>query len=88
MRMLKPGGKLLISDYCRAPQAPSPGFAAYIQQRGYDLHPVKDYASMLQGAGFVDVVGEDRTWQVLAEPQPPNFLPFHCCQAGCHGSEC
>lgn len=64
MKMLKPGGKLLISDYCRAPQAPSEGFAAYIKQRGYDLHPVADYAAMLQAAGFVEVVGEDRTWQV------------------------
>lgn len=63
MKMLKPGGKLLISDYCRAPQAPSEGFAAYIKQRGYDLHPVADYAAMLQAAGFVEVVGEDRTWQ-------------------------
>ena len=64
MRMLRPGGKLLISDYCRAPEAPSSGFAAYIKQRGYDLHSVAAYAGMLQQAGFVDVKGEDRTWQV------------------------
>ncbi|KAK9800739.1 hypothetical protein WJX73_003088 [Symbiochloris irregularis] len=63
LRMLKPGGKLLISDYCRSPKAPSPGFAAYIKQRGYDLHSVKDYGSMLEGAGFVEVQAEDRTWQ-------------------------
>ena len=62
--MLKPGGKLLISDYCRSPQQPSPGFATYIKQRGYDLHSVAAYAGMLQDAGFVEVNGEDRTWQV------------------------
>lgn len=61
--MLKPGGKLLISDYCRAPGTPSDAFAAYIAQRGYDLHSVDDYGSMLTKAGFVDVKAEDRTWQ-------------------------
>lgn len=60
---LKPGGRLLISDYCRAPGQPSEEFAGYISQRGYDLHSVEDYGKMIQGAGFTDVAAEDRTWQ-------------------------
>ena len=64
MAALKPGGRLLISDYCRAPDQPSPTFAAYIAQRGYDLHSVASYGEMLQQAGFEGVHAEDRTWQV------------------------
>lgn len=36
--MLRPGGRLLISDYCRKAGAVSAGFEKYIKQRGYDLH--------------------------------------------------
>ncbi|NP_001414863.1 phosphoethanolamine N-methyltransferase 1 isoform 2 [Triticum aestivum] len=64
-KWLKPGGKVLISDYCRSPGTPSEEFAAYIKQRGYDLHDVKTYGKMLEDAGFHDVVAEDRTDQFL-----------------------
>jgi phosphoethanolamine N-methyltransferase len=64
-KWLKPGGRVLISDYCRAPSTPSEEFAAYIQQRGYDLHSVQAYGQMLQAAGFIDVVAEDRTDQFV-----------------------
>ncbi|KAK9826761.1 hypothetical protein WJX81_007185 [Elliptochloris bilobata] len=66
LRLLAPGGRLLISDYCRAPAAPSAEFGAYIAQRGYDLHSVDAYGAMLEAAGFEDVVAEDRTWQFEA----------------------
>jgi phosphoethanolamine N-methyltransferase len=66
LRVLKPGGKLLISDYARAPEEPSEEFAAYIAGRGYDLHSVAAYGRMLEAAGFADVVAEDRTWQFEA----------------------
>ncbi|XP_020105681.1 phosphoethanolamine N-methyltransferase 1-like [Ananas comosus] len=62
---LKPGGKLLISDYCKSSGAPSEEFAEYIKQRGYDLHDVKAYGQMLEESGFRDVVAEDRTDQFL-----------------------
>jgi SAM-dependent methyltransferase len=45
-KWLKPGGKVLISDYCRNPGKPSEEFAAYIKQRGYDLHDVKTYGKV------------------------------------------
>ncbi|GJM93469.1 hypothetical protein PR202_ga10027 [Eleusine coracana subsp. coracana] len=64
-KWLKPGGKVLISDYCRCPGKPSEEFAAYIKQRGYDLHDVEAYGQMLKNAGFRDVIAEDRTDQFL-----------------------
>lgn len=45
-KWLKPGGRVLISDYCKAPSTPSEDFAAYIKQRGYDLHSVQEYGQV------------------------------------------
>ncbi|XP_031404514.1 phosphoethanolamine N-methyltransferase 1-like [Punica granatum] len=64
-KWLKPGGKVLISDYCRSPGTPSPDFAAYIKQRGYDLHDVEAYGQMLRDAGFSEVIAENRTDQFM-----------------------
>ncbi|KAG6745769.1 hypothetical protein POTOM_050276 [Populus tomentosa] len=64
-KWLKPGGKVLISDYCKCAGTPSPEFAEYIKQRGYDLHDVKAYGQMLRDAGFDEVVAEDRTDQFI-----------------------
>ena len=36
-------------------------FASYIRQRHYALCTVAEYASLLQQAGFADVIAEDRT---------------------------
>lgn len=47
----------------------------YIKQRGYDLHSVEQYGALLEGAGFVDVIAEDRTWQV-SFPIPSFFSEF------------
>ena len=69
--MLKPGGRLLITDYCRSSVEPSSSFAAYISQRGYHLHPVEEYGNLLSEAGFYDVKAEDRTWQVLTDSSSP-----------------
>ncbi|MBA0593754.1 hypothetical protein Gorai_010686 [Gossypium raimondii] len=64
-KWLKPGGKVLISDYCKSAGASSPEFAEYIKQRGYDLHDVKAYGQMLTDAGFDQVIAEDRTDQFI-----------------------
>ncbi|KAE8676143.1 Phosphoethanolamine N-methyltransferase [Hibiscus syriacus] len=64
-KWLKPGGKLLITDYCKSSKTPSAEFAEYIKQRGYDLHDVKSYEQMLKDAGFDVVIAEDRTNQFI-----------------------
>ncbi|KAA8542823.1 hypothetical protein F0562_023975 [Nyssa sinensis] len=64
-KWLKPGGKVLISDYCKNAGPPSLEFAGYIKQRGYDLHDVKAYGQMLRDAGFDEVIAEDRTDQFI-----------------------
>lgn len=64
-KWLKPGGKVLISDYCKRAGPPSPEFAEYIKQRGYDLHDVESYGQMLRDARFDEVIAEDRTDQFM-----------------------
>jgi len=56
---LKPGGKFLITDYCKGDQEHSEEFKLYVQNRDYKLHTVKEYHKILQQAGFVDVEGVD-----------------------------
>jgi predicted methyltransferase len=67
-RWLKPGGKLLVTDYCQPAAAagfsPSPGFAAYIAKHRYSLLSVDAYAQQLAAAGFADVEAEDCTAEV------------------------
>ncbi|CAI9113675.1 OLC1v1014322C4 [Oldenlandia corymbosa var. corymbosa] len=64
-KWLKPGGRVLISDYCKKAGTPSEDFAQYIKQRGYDLHDVQAYGQMLRDAGFDEVIAEDRTDQFM-----------------------
>lgn len=64
-RCLQPGGKLLFTDYCCGAGEKSDEFADYIQQRQYALCTVAEYASLLQQAGFVSVLAEDRTVQFI-----------------------
>jgi phosphoethanolamine N-methyltransferase len=60
-KFLKPGGKLMITDYCRSEGEATEDFKAYIEQRGYDLHSPSQYGKMIESAGFVDVVATDAT---------------------------
>jgi phosphoethanolamine N-methyltransferase len=66
---LKPGGRLLISDYCRGEDNEthrlSEEFKEYVSQRGYHLHTVNEYGDLISQAGFSDVQAEDRTWQFV-----------------------
>ncbi|GLJ09388.1 hypothetical protein SUGI_0108210 [Cryptomeria japonica] len=64
-KWLKPGGRLLISDYCKARGTASTEFQEYIKQRGYDLHDVEAYGQIIKDSGFCDVVAEDRTNQFI-----------------------
>ncbi|XP_034086681.1 phosphoethanolamine N-methyltransferase 3-like isoform X1 [Gymnodraco acuticeps] len=62
---LKPGGKLLISDYCCGEKSWTPAFQAYVKQRGYVLHTPSQYGKFIQEAGFCNVRSEDRTAQFM-----------------------
>jgi len=58
---LKPGGVLLISDYCHGDQEHSDRFKNYVAKRDYKLLTVKEYGKLIQKAGFVDVDAVDST---------------------------
>jgi len=60
-KWLKPGGKLMISDYTCCPDEEKPDeFWTYLADRKYDLRPIEEYAAFIRGAGF-DVVAEDQS---------------------------
>jgi phosphoethanolamine N-methyltransferase len=62
---LKPNGRLVFTDYACNTGDKSPAFAAYIQQRKYNLYTVTAYQQLLLDTGFVDVIAEDRTAQFI-----------------------
>lgn len=58
----KPGGKLVMTDYCCGPQGLwDEEFKAYVTQRGYTLVTVDQYKSILENAGWVVERAEDKT---------------------------
>ncbi|XP_029917783.1 phosphoethanolamine N-methyltransferase 3-like isoform X2 [Myripristis murdjan] len=62
---LKPGGQLLISDYCCGEKPWTPQFQAYVKQRGYMLYTPAQYGKFIEQAGFTNVRAEDRTAQFI-----------------------
>jgi len=62
---LKPGGKVLISDYNVGEQEHTEHFKEYLKQRDYQLVTVKEYGLVLQRAGFVDVEAVDNSAMLL-----------------------
>jgi phosphoethanolamine N-methyltransferase len=65
MTCLKPGGRLVFTDYTCGEGEKSHSFQAYIQQRGYDLHTVNGYATLLLNSGFTSILAEDCTAQFI-----------------------
>lgn len=65
-RLLLPGGLLFFTDYGRGEGEPSAEFAAYIEQREYDLRTVRGYRALLEQAGFVQVDAQDRTAEFVS----------------------
>ncbi len=65
---LRPGGRVLITDYCCAPRPWSAEFSCYVERRGYDLRTVPEYGRLLSLAGLEPVHVEDRT---------PQFIDIH-----------
>ncbi|CAI5966000.1 unnamed protein product [Closterium sp. NIES-65] len=67
-RWLKPGGRVLITDYCSGKDKEeqwSQDFKSYVAQRGYHLVTVRRYSEMLQAAGFHVLRAENRSQQFL-----------------------
>jgi len=60
-KWLKPGGKLMITDYCCTADEWSPDYRAYVEQRGYNLLSVVDYGKTISDAGFSNVQAIDKT---------------------------
>lgn len=60
-RALKPGGRLLITDYCRGEEPPSESFSQYLEGRGYFLTTIREYEKILKDAGFARVQAADLT---------------------------
>ena len=54
-KCLKPGGKLLISDYCRGEGEHTMSFRKYIKLRGYQLITIEEYSKLLEKVGFEDI---------------------------------
>jgi len=61
LKWLKPGGKLLITDYCCSEGAHSEDFKKYVKQRGYNLLSPAAYGKVLEEVGFVNVNAKDNT---------------------------
>jgi len=59
MKSLKPGGKLMISDYCHGDKEHSASFKKYVAGRGYALQTVTQYGDILKKAGLKKVVASD-----------------------------
>ncbi|CAI6004006.1 unnamed protein product [Closterium sp. NIES-64] len=69
-RWLKPGGRVLITDYCSGKDKEeqwSQDFKSYVAQRGYHLVTVRRYSEMLQAAGFHVLRAENRSQQVRCQ---------------------
>lgn len=58
-KWLKPGGRLVFTDYCRGEIKSSEEFENYVKQRAYTLYEVKQYEKLMDSCGFVNVVAED-----------------------------
>jgi len=59
--VLHQGGTLLFTDYCCSPKPWDSDFSAYVEDRGYSLHTIEDYAALISNAGFARVTAEDIT---------------------------
>jgi phosphoethanolamine N-methyltransferase len=65
-RCLRPGGRLLFTDYLRRPGAQSSDFKDYIRARNYALCTLDEYRALMEGAGFGVIAAEDRTPEFIA----------------------
>ena len=62
---LRPGGRLLFTDYCCGPQPWNQDFSEYVEDRGYRLHGLDEYAGLISAAGFDRIESEDLTQRFI-----------------------
>lgn len=60
-QVLKPGGRLLFTDYICSPKPWPWAFTAYVESRNYCLHTLSEYQDLLGTAGFVELDCQDIT---------------------------
>lgn len=63
-KWLKPGGKVLITDYMVGEKEHTEEFKRYLADRQYGLRPLREYEKAAKSAGFEKVVVEDITDQL------------------------
>jgi phosphoethanolamine N-methyltransferase len=56
--LLKPGGMIVISDFCRGGTT-TPEFEKYVDESGFHLYTIPAYADELSNAGFAEVAPKD-----------------------------
>jgi len=76
---LKPGGKVLVSEYVHGKNHPNhtQEYVEYINDRGYQLLTVAGYANMLGNVGFSNVEGVNLTQKFIEvlKNEMHNFKP-------------
>jgi phosphoethanolamine N-methyltransferase len=63
--VVRPGGLLAFTDYCRGEGPLSTEFDTYVRERKYCLHTVAQYRDLIERAGFVEIKAEDKTGYFL-----------------------
>lgn len=63
---LKPGGQLIVTDFCRGEPPASGAFEEHVSQCQYHLQEIDGYQASLEAAGFEPVVVEDITAALIA----------------------
>lgn len=61
LKWLKPGGQLLISEFCKKEGELSAAFVEDNKKSSFFYWTIKDYEALLKETGFTDVLAEDHT---------------------------
>lgn len=64
-RSLKPGGRLVFTDYCKGKSMETSSFGRYVQDKACSLATMEEYTEMLRQAGFKDISAEDETDKLI-----------------------